>query len=148
MNRVDRVARSGTVVLIIGLVFLGIAFASAAFFLSEALPVLSAYNSAIMSGETLAPLTVAASRILYLGIMVWIGSLVTNRGETLMTGTTKIEAEKPQKPHVANSTKSPVQLSEEEMREKQEKQEDSKPGAKTWEPELVFVPPEEIEQQS
>lgn len=144
----DRVARSGTIVLIIGLISLGIAFVSAAFFLSEALPVLSSYNSAIMLGETLAPLTTTASRTLYLGIMVWIGSLVTNRGVSLIIGTPKIEEEKSQKPQVPKSTRYPSPPSKEERKQKRDKQEDSKLEAKAFEPELVVIPVEELEQQS
>ena len=144
----DKVARSGTIVLIIGVVLLGIAFVSAARFLSEALPVLHSENSAIMLGETLAPLTTTASRTLYLAVMVWIGSVVTNRGVTLITGTSKIEAEKPQKSQVLKPTKSRAQQSEEQIEQQQERQEDSKPEPKTFEPELVIIPPEEMEQQS
>ncbi len=144
----DKVTRTGTVVLITGLVFIGTAFAGAVFFLCEALPVVYSYNSAVIMGETLAPLTTTACRILYLGIMVWIGSLVTNRGVTLLTGKPNIEEEKTQKSQLAESMKSRAPLPKEEVKVKRENKDDSEPEAKAFEPEMGVIPLEEIEQQS
>ncbi len=144
----ERVTRTGTIVLIAGLAFIGTAFAGAVFFLCEALPVVYSYNSAVIMGETLAPLTTTACRILYLAIMVWIGSLVTSRGVTLLSGTPKNEEKKSQEPHLEDLAKFHNLLPKEETRVKQEKKEDSKPEAKAFEPEMGVIPLEEIEQQS
>ncbi len=144
----ERVARTGTIILIAGLAFIGTAFAGAVFFLSEALPVVYSYNSAVIMGETLAPLTTTACRILYLGIMVWIGSLVTNRGVTLLTGIPKTEEEKRQKSRLTESTKSHPPSSNEEIEVKPTKKKDSELETKAFEPEMGVIPLEEIEQQS
>jgi len=145
----DKVALSGITVLGIGLVLLVATFVSAALFMSEALPILGSQDLVQTFGETLAPLIATSIRIMYLGVMGWIGSLVTIRGITLIANAPKIEANEPQKPQDLKPKKSQTQpqLAEEKVKPKQDKPQETKPEAEPGEPNLVVIPPEEMEQQ-
>ncbi len=146
----DKVALSGITVLIIGLILLVITFVSAFGFLSEALPIFASQDLIQTFGETLAPLIATSIRVMYLGVMGWIGSLVTIRGVTIIANTPKPEAKEPQKPSeikIEEPQQKPQQI-EETKKPKKENQEENKPETKTGEPELVVIPPEELEQKS
>ena len=149
-NFKDKVALSGFAVLSIGLVLLVITFASAFGFLSEALPILTSQDLVQTFGETLAPLIASSIRIMYLGVMGWIGSLVTIRGVTLIANAPKTEAAELPKPQETKTKKSQAQPqpAEEKTKLKTEKSEITKPDSKSGEPELVLIPPDEIEQQT
>jgi len=47
-------------------------------------------------GEALVPLIATCVRVMYLGVMGWIGSLITIRGITIMNSAPKIEASRTQ----------------------------------------------------
>ena len=145
----DKVALSGITVLGIGLILLVTTFVSAALFMSEALPILASQDLVQTFGETLAPLIATSIRVMYLGVMGWIGSLVTIRGVTLIANAPKIETNEPQKPQEPKQKKShpQSQQTEEKAKLKQEKPHETKPEAKRGESDLVVIPPEEIEQQ-
>ena len=145
----DKVALSGITVLGIGLILLVTTFVSAALFMSEALPILASQDLVQTFGETLAPLIATSIRVMYLGVMGWIGSLVTIRGITLIANAPKIETNEPQKPQEPKQKKSrpQPQQTEEKAKPKQEKPHETKPEAKPGESDLVVIPPEEIEQQ-
>jgi hypothetical protein len=145
----DKVALSGITVLGIGLILLVTTFVSAALFMSEALPILASQDLVQTFGETLAPLIATSIRVMYLGVMGWIGSLVTIRGVTLIANAPKIETNEPQKPQEPKQKKShpQPQQTEEKAKPKQEKPHETKPEAKPGESDLVVIPPEEIEQQ-
>ena len=149
-NFKDKVTLSGFAVLSIGLVLLVITFASAFGFLSEALPILTSQDLVQTFGETLAPLIASSIRIMYLGVMGWIGSLVTIRGVTLIANAPKTEAAELPKPQETKTKKSQAQPqpAEEKIELKTEKPEITKPESKSGEPELVLIPPDEIEQQT
>ena len=67
-------------VLLIGIVLLTTTFIDAYLFLTENISILPVPNLIAAFGEALAPLIEASIRILYLGVMGWIGSTVTMRG--------------------------------------------------------------------
>src|SRR3972149_4974233 len=94
----DKIALSGITVLSVGLILLVITFASAFGFLSEALPILSSQDLVQTFGETLAPLIATSIRVMYLGVMGWIGSLVTTREVTITANPPKPKPAKPQNP--------------------------------------------------
>jgi len=70
----------GIAVLLIGIVLLTTTFIDAYLFLTENISILPVPNLIAAFGEALAPLIEASIRILYLGVMGWIGSTVTMRG--------------------------------------------------------------------
>jgi len=69
---------------LIGAVLLVIAFVDAYLFLNENISILPVPDLVAAFGEALAPLIEASIRIIYLGVMGWIGSTVTLRGITVL----------------------------------------------------------------
>lgn len=100
----DKVALSGITVLFIGVALLIFTFFSAYGFLTESIMPLSAKDLTHTFGEALGPLIAAAIHVMYLGVMGWIGSLITIRGATIMINTAKTEA--------TTSTAQPAQQTE------------------------------------
>lgn len=92
-----KIAFSGVAVLAIGVALLVFTFASAFTFLTGNLQVLSSQDLAQTFGDSLAPLIAASIRIMYLGIMGWIGSLITIRGVTIIANAPKTELSEQQK---------------------------------------------------
>ncbi len=92
-----KIAFSGITVLAIGVTLLVFTFASAFTFLTGNLQVLSSQDLAQTFGDSLAPLIAASIRIMYLGIMGWIGSLITIRGVTIIANAPKTELPEQQK---------------------------------------------------
>jgi hypothetical protein len=82
--KMDNVEISGIAVLFIGVFLLIFAFFNAYAFLTGQLEILTSQDILQAFGEVLAPLIVACIRILYLGIMGWIGSILTIRGIQLL----------------------------------------------------------------
>ncbi len=76
---------TGMIILFIGVALLAFTFINAYFFLQEPLGLIAAGDLARVFGDALAPLIQACIRLMYLGIMGWIGSLLTIRGIPLMT---------------------------------------------------------------
>ena len=145
----DKIALSGITVLSIGIILLAVTFVSAFGFLLNAIPILASENLAQTFGETLAPLVATSIRVMYLGVMGWIGSLVTIRGVTIIANAPKTETSEPQKPQETKPKKTQAQPKPVEKKEKQEQeiQQIQKPDEKTREPEIVIIPPEEMELQ-
>jgi hypothetical protein len=130
-----KIAFSGITVLGIGIALLIITFASAFAFLSDGLQILSSQNLAQTFGDSLVPLIATSIRVMYLGVMGWIGSLVTIRGVTIIANTPKpenLEAQKPQPPQQKPQAESHPQ-----------KQKTPRPA----EPEMLVIPLEEAETQ-
>jgi len=103
----DSVKASGFIVLFIGVALLLFTFMSAYQFLTGVLEIASSKDLMSLFGEALAPLISYAIRALYLGIMGWIGSILTRRGVQTITAAPRIyekpsvktkEAEEPEKP--------------------------------------------------
>ncbi len=89
--KIDKVEISGLAVLFVGVVLLIFAFFSAYIFLTGLAGILPGEDIVKAFGDALAPLIEACIRILYLGIMGWIGSILTIRGIQLL----KIESQGP-----------------------------------------------------
>lgn len=74
----------GIIVLFIGVILLALTFSSAYGFLSGKLQILASADLTELFGRAMAPLIEAIIHILYLGIMGWIGSILTIRGVQLL----------------------------------------------------------------
>lgn len=103
--KIDKVEISGLAVLFIGVILLIFAFFNAYGFLIGQLEIIASQDILEAFGEALAPLIVACIRILYLGIMGWIGSILTIRGIQLLKMERQAPSEAKQK---ANPTTSRV----------------------------------------
>jgi hypothetical protein len=134
-NFKDKITISGITVLCIGVTLLIITFVSAYGFLTESIVPLSTQDLVQTFGEALGPLIAAAIHIMYLGVMGWIGSLVTIRGVTIMTNAPKTET-------TTAATQTP-QVPEQKM---QPQPQQAKVELEA-EPELIVIPLEEMEQQ-
>jgi hypothetical protein len=138
----DKIAISGVTVLCIGVTLLIFTFVSAYGFLTENIVPLSTQDLVQTFGGALGPLIAAAVHIMYLGVMGWIGSLVTIRGVTLMTNAPKTETTTP----TAQTPRVPEQKTQPQSQQAKAKPE-AKPEAKPTEPEIIVIPLEEMEQQ-
>jgi len=74
----------GIAVLLIGVALLVTTFVDAYLFLTEDVSILPVPNLIAAFGEALAPLIEASIRMMYLGVMGWIGSTITIRGITVL----------------------------------------------------------------
>jgi len=97
LGKIDKVELSGLLVLFIGVVLLAATFYSAFMFLIAKLGLLGTGDILQVFGESLAPLIEAVIRILYLGIMGWVGSILTIRAVQLLKKE-RTEAVPPQQP--------------------------------------------------
>jgi len=104
---VNKAEVSGYVTLFIGVGLLIFTFVSAYIFLSKALSIAGSPDLVTVFGEALAPLIVTCIRIMYLGVMGWIGSLLTIRGVQLITQL-KPEAKPEIKPIAPTNVKTPT----------------------------------------
>lgn len=84
IGKIDKVELSGLIVLFVGVILLAFTFISAYTFLAGKLSILGTQDILQAFGESLAPLIEAVIRILYLGIMGWIGSILTIRAVQLL----------------------------------------------------------------
>ncbi len=82
--RFERTEMAGLVVLFVGVILLAATFLSAYGFLSGSILILASADLTELFGNAMAPLIEAIIRILYLGIMGWIGSILTIRGVQLL----------------------------------------------------------------
>jgi len=92
-----KIALSGIVVLGIGVALLVFTFISAYGFLTQSLSIASSEDFVQTFGAALAPLIATCIRLMYLGVMVWVGSLLTIRGVTLLVHASKVEVAVPAK---------------------------------------------------
>jgi hypothetical protein len=132
----DKVAFSGITVLMIGVALLIFTFISAYGFLTQNLSIMATEDLVTTFGGALAPLIATCIRIMYLGVMGWIGSLVTIRGVTII-------AHAPQNnPTVASQR--PTERPRPSKKLDDEKQQDKpeKPESRPAEPEIVVITPE------
>lgn len=81
----DKALVSGYVTLFIGVALLGFTFISAYLFLRNDPSIAGSPDLVTVFGDALAPLIMTCIRVMYLGIMGWIGSLLTIRGVQLVT---------------------------------------------------------------
>jgi hypothetical protein len=159
----DKIALSGITVLMIGVALLIGTFVSAYGFLTQSLSIIASQDLVQTFGEALAPLIATCIRVMYLGVMGWIGSLLTIRGVTLIAHVPQVPTVAPQKPVPPQQKPLPVpqkakteKPQEEEAKPeakpetkpeiKPEAKPETKPEAKPSEPEIVVIPPEQISQ--
>jgi len=109
IGKIDKVELSGLIVLFVGIILLAFTFFSAYTFLTGQLNILATGDILQVFGESLAPLIEAIIRILYLGIMGWVGSLLTIRGVQLLkkekTETAQTQQQQPVKTEKEQATK-------------------------------------------
>ena len=143
----DKIALSGITVLMIGVALLIFTFISAYGFLTQALSIIASQDLVQTFGEALAPLIATCIRIMYLGVMGWIGSLLTIRGVTIIAHAPQVPptvAPVPQKPA---TTRQKLLLPEKAKAEPQkEAKPETKPETKPTETEIVVIPPEQVSQ--
>ncbi len=82
---VDKTETSGFIVLFVGVALLVFTFFNAYLFLKGLLNIISSADLMESFGQALAPLIEACIRAIYLGIMGWIGSILTIRGVNILT---------------------------------------------------------------
>jgi hypothetical protein len=144
----DKITLSGITVLLIGVALLIFTFISAYGFLTQSLSIIASQDLAQTFGEALAPLIATCIRIMYLGVMGWIGSLMTIRGVTIIAHAPETPAIVAQKPL---GVKQEPQLSEKEVKVEKPQKEPKKPEAKQpetkpSEPEIIVIPPKQVSQ--
>jgi len=111
----DSVKASGFAVLFIGVALLLFTFISAYQFLMGVFEIAPSEGLMSQFGKALAPLISDAIRALYLGIMGWIGSILTRRGVQTITAAPR-ETEKPTaKTKEASETRKPEETGTEEQ---------------------------------
>jgi len=82
--KLEKVEVSGLVVLFVGVILLAATFYSAFMFLVADVTILTSVDLSELFGNALAPLIEAIIHILYLGVMGWIGSILTIRAVQLL----------------------------------------------------------------
>ena len=152
-NRFDKIEISGILVLVIGVALLAFTFLNAYWFLQEPLSILGAAEFTQVFGEALTPLIVTCVRVMYMGIMGWIGSLLTLRGLALLTRPkmivepqVKVEPKKVEAPQkVAREAKKYVPSAKPEPETKPEAKPETREPEKPKQPQAE-KPKEEVEQ--
>lgn len=100
----EKTETAALVVLFVGVILLAFTFFSAYGFLSGNLSILASADLTELFGNAMAPLIEAIIRILYLGIMGWIGSVLTIRGVQLLKREKEAITQQPQvKPETKQS---------------------------------------------
>lgn len=107
--KLNNVEVSGLVVLFIGVILLGFTFVSAYGFLAGKLSILASADLVEVFGRAMAPLIEAVIHILYLGVMGWIGSILTIRAvQLLKQEKAAVSSPQPQPPTSKQEAKQPV----------------------------------------
>jgi hypothetical protein len=138
----DKIALSGITVLLIGVALLIFTFVSAYGLLTQSLSIIASEDLVQTFGEALAPLIATCIRVMYLGVMGWIGSLVTIRGVTIIAHAPETPTAVPQNIVESKQQPQPAQKTETEKPENETKQPESRPS----EPEFRVIPPEQVSQ--
>ncbi len=136
----DKIALSGIVVLMIGVTLLIFTFISAYGFLTQSMSIIASEDLVQTFGEALAPLIATCIRIMYLGVMGWISSLLTIRGVTIIVHAPKMLKVAPQKRVVTKPI--PQKEKVEQPKEDVKPKEETRPP----EPEVIVIPPEQVSQ--
>ncbi len=148
----DKIALSGITVLMIGITLLIFTFISAYGFLTAGLAIIASEDLVQTFGEALAPLISTCIRIMYLGVMGWIGSLVTIRGVTIiahapatLNGVAPPQPVAEPKPQPQPQPQ-PQKPKAEKPKAEKPKEEKPKEEVKLPEPQFVVIPPETVSQ--
>lgn len=145
----DRIALSGITVLGIGIALLIFTFASAYGFLASGLSIIATEDLAQTFGEALAPLIGTCIRVMYLGVMGWMGSLITIRGVTLIAHLPPSESSTIQSATATSqstSTQTKPQTKTQPTQSKSKSEEKPKEVPKSPsvpEPQVIVIPPEQ-----
>ena len=142
---------SGLVILFIGVALLIFTFLNAYWFLAQEIGLIATGDLVKAFGEALAPLIATCIRIMYLGIMGWIGSLLTLRGISLLkqkesTPQVKVEKKPQQKPIIVTSTKKTEKVEEAPKKEASTKPQETETKLAIPPPQEPSEPPKSIEQ--
>ena len=140
--KIDKPEISGLLVLFIGVGLLAFTFLNAYWLLSEDISILASQDLVSAFGQALAPLVVTVIHIMYLGIMGWVGSLLTLRGIPLLTHPKTAIAQ----PIQATALKPTPQVTEVKPAKKEEEPEREK-IAKPQQPEKPEAKPKEEPQK-
>jgi uncharacterized membrane protein YdfJ with MMPL/SSD domain len=132
----DRIALSGITVLLVGIALLIFTFVSAYGFLSQSFSIIPSDDLVQTFGAALAPLIGTCIRIMYLGVMGWVGSLVTIRGVTIIAHAPQTQTGSETMMENRESTKLDQRLKAGKAHEE----------ARQTEPEFVVIPPEQVSQ--
>ncbi len=134
-----KIALSGIIVLFIGVGLLIFTFFTAFGFLSESLRLVAYGDFARLFGEALAPLIVACIRVMYIGIMGWIGSILTIRGITIINNLSIAEVRK-----IIVTPKPKAKSEQKEPEKERVKEPIKKPVEEEHKPEAIIVIPETV----
>jgi len=135
----EKITLTGMAVLGVGVALLIFTFISAYGFLTQSLSIIAAEDLVQTFGAALAPLIATCIRLMYLGVMGWVGSLLTIRGVTIL-----VHAPKTEVVAVPAKTALPQQKAMVAQKAKAEPQKETK----TPEPEVVVIPPEQALQKA
>jgi hypothetical protein len=142
-NLRDNMTISGMSVLSVGVALLIFTFISAYGFLTQSLSIGASNDLVQTFGDALAPLILACIRLMYLGIMGWLASLLTIRGVTILTHTQQLTPRLSR--HRLNIEQSPQpQTQSQEPKSEETNQEKQKQEEEPKEPDVVTIPPEDI----
>ena len=148
-KKMDKVELSGIVVLSISIILLAFTFFCAYGFLVGGLNILGSQNIVQTFGQAFAPLIEAIIRILYLGVMGWLSSVLTIRGVQLLKKE-KVEVAPLPQPNVKEEKKKaakeskpeekPIKVEEAKKVEAPEKPKEAEKPEETVEPLPMPVP--------
>jgi len=152
----DRITLSGAIVLTVGVALLVFTFASAYGFLTQSLSIITSSDLSRTFGDALGPLIDTSIRVMYLGVMGWVGSILTIRGVTILSQarqttvvpeelTSKTTTEKEQTETKKEEPKKVQKPEPETKKPEAAKPEEPKPKeTKPYEPQIVILNPETI----
>ncbi|MEA2090691.1 MAG: hypothetical protein U9O89_08085 [Thermoproteota archaeon] len=122
----EKIKISGIVVLAIGVGLLLFTFINAYLFLHEDLGIIATKDLVEAFGEALAPLIATCIRIMYLGVMGWIGSILTMRGITLIRHPPPPKAAQEVEPKTKPATQQQAKRAPKKVAQPQEKPKEAK----------------------
>ena len=97
--------------------------------------------------EAMAPLIATCIRIMYLGVMGWVGSLVTIRGVTIIAHAPETSAPAGQKSIETKQESQPEKTGTEKPQKESKTPKTEERETKPSEPEIAVILPEEVTQQ-
>jgi len=135
----EKITFSGMLVLGVGVALLIFTFLSAYGFLTQSLSIASSDDFVQTFGSALAPLIATCIRLMYLGVMGWVGSLLTIRGVTILIHAPKTEVI-PVPAKTVTPQQQKVVVAKKVMSEPKDEQKK--------EPEVIVIPPEQLTQKA
>lgn len=144
-NLREKITLSGMAVLGVGVALLIFTFVSAYGFLTQSLSIAASEDLIQTFGEALAPLIATCVRLMYLGVMGWVGSLLTIRGVTILVHAPK--AEIVAVPSKAKVIQQKAAAAPQKVKSEPQKEPKPEPESKPPEPEMVVIPPEQAAEQ-